>query len=346
MALGVYSFSIVFCNSFYFLVGVSENMVYIIILNWKNANDTLECIKSLFAMEYQHYKVVICDNCSPDNSYVTIKNGILGSDYKFYNDVSLVELTKETSLSYMASEKNNEIYIIQTGDNLGFSGGNNVGIKFSIRQKDCDYVWVLNNDTLVEKNALSMAIPFVERNQNIGICGSKIVYMNDPNIVQSIGGVYNKFLMTTKNIGNGLNVNDLIDKATYAEIDYVIGASMIFPSKVIRDVGLLCEDYFLYYEEIDICNRIKNAGYEIAVCPEFVIKHRVGASTEEGRSDIADFCSVRNRLLIANKFHPHSLVLVWLSLIFVFLNRLKRKELNKAKNVFMILFGKRKMNKV
>lgn len=321
-------------------------LIYIIVLNWKNADDTIECIKSLFAMEYKQFRVVICDNNSPDNSYNKIKKEILNITSEDLASKKLVELTKESSLKHKVNEINDEIYLIQTGRNLGFSGGNNVGIRFSLSQNDCDYVWVLNNDTLVERNALSIAIPFMEKNKNIGICGSKIVYMNDPNIVQSIGGAYNKFLMTTKNIGNGLNVNDLIDKATYAEIDYVIGASMIFPSKVIRDVGLLCEDYFLYYEEIDICNRIKNAGYEIAVCPEFIIKHRVGASTEEGRSDIADFCSVRNRLLIANKFHPHSLALVWLSLIFVFLNRLKRKELNKAKNVFMILFGKRKMNKV
>lgn len=321
-------------------------LVYIIVLNWKNADDTIACVKSLFAMEYKQFRVVICDNNSPDKSYDKIKKSILNITSQCLDNKKLVELNKESSLEHIANDINDEIYLIQTGENLGFSGGNNVGIRFSLYQNDCDYVWVLNNDTLVERNALNIAISFMEKNKNIGVCGSKVVYMNNPNLVQSIGGSYNKLLMTTHNIGNGLLAEESVDKSILDGVDYIIGASMIFPSKVIKDVGLLCEDYFLYYEEIDICNRVRDAGYEIAVCPDFIIKHRVGASTEGGRSDIADFCSVRNRLLIANKFHPYSLAFVWFSLILVLFNRLKRKELNKAKNVFMILLGKRKMNKV
>lgn len=320
-------------------------MVYIIVLNWQGAADTLACLNSLVHLRDVNYKIVICDNSSPDNSYAIIRDGL--RQHKVYKECTLVEMTRaEAERSVISYEGKHAIFLIQTGANLGYAGGNNVGIRFAMNQSDVDYIWILNNDTEVEPNSLYKLVLMCESDPVIGICGSTMVYFDAPNCIQSIGGTYNKLLMTTKNIGGDLDINKPISKCELGAIDYVIGASMLIPVRVLSKVGLLCEDYFLYYEEIDICNRIKNYKYKISVCTESIVRHKVGASTNSGRSDVADFCSVRNRLLIAKKFHPYSFVLVWISLVFVFINRLRRKELAKAKNVFMILFGKRKMNKV
>lgn len=105
---------------------------------------------------------------------------------------------------------------------------------------------------------------------------------------------------------------------------------MMFSRAALEKVGLLCEDYFLYYEEVDMCNRLKKAGFELGVASKSIVYHKEGASTNYGKSDVADYCSVRNRILIAKKFYPSYILTVKLSLLGVIFNRLKRREFKRA----------------
>jgi len=300
-------------------------LVYIILLNWKNAVDTIDCLKSLKKITDIENKIIVCDNHSPDDSLERIKLFIEGDD--FYSK-SFLDLSGSDNKTHKLGYK---ITLIATDKNLGFAGGNNVATKIALSQSDADYIWLLNNDTEVEPNSLSEIIKRFRKNPKIGVCGSKLVYSHQRDKIQGLGGRINPFTCATKHIPwLAPSKQEYNDEEMEKQISYVLGASMMFSRAALEKVGLLCEDYFLYYEEVDMCNRLKKAGFELGVASKSIVYHKEGASTNYGKSDVADYCSVRNRILIAKKFYPSYILTVKLSLLGVIFNRLKRREFKRA----------------
>lgn len=317
-------------------------MVYIIILNWKGAEDTLACLNSLAHLRGVEYRLIICDNASPDRSYEKIRDGVQSSPY--YKNAPLVELNREDSERYIIStDELNTIFLIQTGHNLGYAGGNNVGIRFALNQADMQYVWLLNNDTEVDPDALLHMVQRCQSEPRIGICGSRLVYFHDRAHLQGLGGIYNRWLGTTRHYA-AYAPSDTVydDDKVSADIDYVIGASMLLTRPLLEQVGLLCEDYFLYFEELDISYRAKTFGYIHHVVTSAIVYHKEGASVgiATEKSAFADMLSIRNRLLFSKKFHQNSVVTVWFSLWGVFFNRLKRLQFSQVLNVLRVIFFK------
>lgn len=315
-------------------------MIYIVVLNWKGAEDTISCIRSLFKINNAEFRVVICDNASPDKSYAHIRDWLIEQQKLspgYMAQYSLVELDKIQSLHYKIPEKEQSVYFIQTGSNLGYAGGNNVGIRFAMNQIDMDYVWILNNDTEVDPDSLFYMINKCESDPKIGICGSKLIYDHNRSKLQGLGGIYNPWLCTTKHYAAFYDSSlTFDDKMVADEIDYIIGASMLLTKPFLEKVGLLCEDYFLYYEELDLALRMKN-NFSIGVSSESIVYHKEGASTGGKRSELSDYYSVKNRILITKKFYPQFLPFVMFSLLFVIANRLRRLEFKKALLVFKII---------
>ena len=302
-------------------------MVYIILLNWKNAVDTIECLKSLKKITNIEFKIILCDNFSPDNSFEKIKNYI--SEDEHYNKIfeDITNITTDKKIITL----NKKLVLIQNHSNLGFAGGNNVGIRLALAQDDAKYIWLLNNDTEVRHDSLSEIISRFNMNPEIGVCGSKLVYYHQRDKIQGLGGEINPFTCATRHVPWLAPASqEFNDEEMEPKISYVLGASMLFSRTAFEKVGLLCEDYFLYYEEVDICNRLKASGFKIGIASKSIVYHKEGASTDSGKSDIADYCSVRNRILIAKKFYPNYLFWVKLSLLGVIYNRIKRKEFKRA----------------
>lgn len=317
-------------------------MVYIIVLNWKGAADTIACLNSLFFLKDVKFRIVVCDNASPDNSYPDIRDWLINQKKQssgYMTNCCLIELSKEDSLHYLIPEEDKSIYLIQTGANLGYAGGNNVGIRFAMNQPDMSYVWVLNNDTEVEPDSLYHMVKRCESNTKIGICGSKLVYHHDRSKLQGIGGLYNPWLCTTKHYAAfSDSQSEFDDIAVAKKIDYIIGASILLTKPLLEKVGLLCEDYFLYYEEIDLALRAKGI-FSLGVASNSIVYHKEGASMDGGRSVLSDSYSVRNKIKVTKKFYPQYYLFVYLSLILVLLNRLRRLEFKKALGVLYIIMG-------
>lgn len=313
-------------------------MVYIIILNWKNALDTVSCLNSIASLEDVKYRLVICDNASPDNSYEVIKDWLRLSEN--YKDKNIIEFNHHQSEHYVIDDAAAEsVFLIQTGANLGYAGGNNVGIRFSLNQNDMEYVWILNNDTEVHPFALKQMILHCQEDAKIGVCGSRLVYFHDRTILQGLGGRYHPLFCTTSHYAEHVpSYATYDDKFVESNIDYVIGASMLIKRTVLKSVGLLSEDYFLYYEELDYCLRLKNK-FSIGVATNSIVFHKEGGSTAGGKSDISDFFSVRNRLIITKKFNKWYLPTVYVSLLLCIANRIRRNEYKKAWNIFRYVFG-------
>ncbi len=343
-----------------------KNKVYILILNYNGYEDTIAALESIVNSDYSNYQIVVVDNNSTDKSMEYLLNWAKGSYYAVCDDTNPLNklrnknIQKPISYEYyengditdQKSCSNNSypypIVFIQSGKNLGFAGGNNIGLKYILKENDFDYVWLLNPDTLIKSNTLSILIDYADNlEKNVGIIGTALLYYDKPDTLQALGGNFNPFLCTGKHI-YGHQKYDNIDKKAFdtSKIDMIIGASMLIRKNVLNEVGLLSEEYFLYYEEIDYALKAKKYAYGLSLCLDAIVYHKEGSSINKenanfGVSEFSDFYAMRNRLIFTKKFYPYYLPSVIVGLLFSALKRVERKEYMKAANIIKILFGKR-----
>jgi GT2 family glycosyltransferase len=197
------------------------------------------------------------------------------------------------------------LVLIETGANLGFAGGNNVGIRYALARGDCDYVWLLNNDTVVEPDSLSAMVRMAEADPKLGICGSQLRSYALPHEIQTLGGRrYSRWS------GRTWPLQELTTprvSTTPGAPDYVEGASMLISRRCLEAVGLLEESYFLYYEELDLTARARPA-FHFGYSPESVVYHKEGASigsahVKTKRSVLSDYYQARNRIVFSRRYH-------------------------------------------
>lgn len=321
-------------------------MNYIVILNYNNWDDTIECLESVLKMKNIDFKIIVCDNNSTDNSFDYIEKWIKGkiiaeckSDNR--NLINLVYPLEKKPISYKILYKNDlineeksveeKIILIQNGENRGYSAGNNIGIKYAIQKDDCEYIWILNNDTVVTPMALKFLVETMEKNSKIGICGSKTFFYYNPNKIQCESGFkYNKWLAYPFKMKDGYKQKSL---------SYVNGAAMFVRKSFIEEVGYLCEDYFLYYEEIDWALRGKDK-YILGYNPNSIIYHKEGGSINKNKkkSLISDFYAIRNRILVTKKFYKYCLPTVYFGILIAIFNRIRRGEYKRAWIFIKIMF--------
>lgn len=284
--------------------------VYIIVLNYNNPHDTIICLESLYQLNYDNFHVVLCDNKSTDNS-------------------------NELFNIWQNEYKPRDFTYIRLSFNGGYAAGNNAGLRFALAQGDLDYAWILNNDTVVTPDSLKNVVCMMERNQTIGICGSTLVYDWDRTKVQGYGGRVNHYLGTTTTIDC---------KADIEYMDYVIGAAMLLSKAFLLNVGLFAEEYFLYYEEPDLAERARGR-YRLACAVDSIVYHKEGATIGANnrhlteKSYLADYFSVRARLLYMKKFYPLRLPTVYLGLVVTMINRVRRRQYMRVLMVLKLMLG-------
>lgn len=241
--------------------------VFVILLNWNNWSDTQECLESLEKVGYLNFEVVIVDNNSSEDERGKIRH--YGSKAIF------------------------------NSENLGFAGGNNVGIKYALSH-GADYVMLLNNDTIIAPDFLTKLVKASENDKTLGILGSRI-YKYGTNEVVFNGGKVNKCLTSAEHTNSTGTVPVEFDKDNtqqVAEADYITGAAMLIKREVIELVGLMREDYFLYYEDVDWCLRAIKAEYKCVVVPRSHVWHKVSSTNKEGSSSYI-YYHTRNGLMLA-----------------------------------------------
>lgn len=336
----------------------ASKKVYIIILNWNGWEDTIECLESVFRNAYPNYKVIVCDNNSSDNSLDKIKqwaNGKLRAKQSKENFISTftippvskpiqyIEYDRKQAELGGYTEENASLILIQTGDNLGFAGGNNVGIRYALARDKFKYIWMLNNDTIIEKNALVHLVRRMEVNSLIGICGSTLLFYDRPNVIQALGGgVLNKWFSTSKHIGVNQKSNISIDtEAIERKMDYVTGASMLATRQFILDIGLMSEEYFLYFEELDWIFRAKSK-YTLGYADNSIVYHKEGGtigsnSTGHLKSELSDYYLIQNRLMFSRKYLKKYLIFTYLGLMISIINRIIRGQYSRIIMIFKII---------
>lgn len=287
-----------------------KQKVSIIILNWNGWEDTIECLESLYQVDYPDYDVIVVDNGSQIESVEMLKKYASGdlsveSDFFVYNEfnkpINIFEYTAKGLKSlqiinenYNNLNSNNKLILIKNEINSGFSEGNNIGIKFSLQFLNSDYILLLNNDTVVDKNFLNELVKFADTDHKAGIVGPKVNYYDKPDKTAYIGH--------NVNLCNG-RISDppIIDvnNPKSVQIDYVVGCGLLIKRRVIDDIGLLDPNYFLYYEDADWCLRAKKHGYDIFYVPKSKIWHKI--PSEEIRSLSSYYYGNRNSFLLIKK---------------------------------------------
>lgn len=307
-------------------------MVAIIIVNYNGWKDTLECLISISKSEYKDYEVIIVDNGSTNNSFTEfIKWGKQQNNFDYIeNDL--------ICFSCSIDEKRRNTYIfLKNNINNGFAAGNNFGINYLIsNNRNYVYYWFLNNDTIIRPDTIGNFISrfdlIKESNERIGILGGKLFYYGSESTIQAIGGTFNKVLSKQKHIGAGEVDNGQYDDVNL-KMDYIIGASMFVRSEFISEVGLMSEEYFLFYEELDWAFRGKNLGWQVGYEPSAVVYHKEGATIGHDKSIgyKADLHSVVNRVILAKKFFRKYLLTMFpINMAIVFINRIRRGQYKRA----------------
>lgn len=270
-----------------------NKLVNIVILNWNGEHDTLECLDSLRNLKGVNFRVTVCDNDSRDNSLA-----------EFSRWANVNEISHETiNPGRTAASKCADLTLITNGANLGFAAGNNTGIAYALSQTDVDYVWLLNNDTVVEPDALENLVRRCEADPEIGICGSLLKFYDDKSVIQAVGGcAFNELTgIASQTLGRYLPDSTVLDRSEYeAQMDYVSGASMLVTREFLEQVGLMEESYFLYYEEMDWAVRAKGK-FKLGIALDSVVYHKEGssigsASMDRPASPASEFYLARSKM--------------------------------------------------
>jgi GT2 family glycosyltransferase len=329
---------------------VRPERVYIILVNWNGWKNTLACLESVFRLVDVPFRVVVCDNASADDSLRHIREWAEGTRiveagaadplsrlitpaiakpirYSLYEH-------PPTSRQAIGADSETSLVLIQTGANLGFAGGVNVGLRFALASEDFSHAWLLNNDTVVQPDTLRELVETLESDPRIGICGSTLVFYDQPDRVQALGGsFYSPWLARHRMHGAGLpySTNAELPRAE-RPLDYVSGASMLVRRAFLQKVGLLDERYFLYMEELDWATRARGR-YQLAHAPRSVVFHRDGGSTRAGgfrrrKNFKSDFYSFRSRLLYTSRYAPYALPVVGPLVALAFVERIVRRRWN------------------
>lgn len=243
--------------------------IYVVVLNWNGKKFLNNCLSALQRSTYA-ISIVLVDNDSSDNSVQFVEK-------KFPN-----------------------VHIIKNKHNFGWTGGNNIGIKYALSKK-ADAVLVLNNDTRIEKNAIKLLVSKLFSESRIGIVGPKIYFENKKNKISFAGGTF------TKNRYFGIHRgSNEIDKGQYdgnENTDFITGAAIMIKKEVFEKIGFFDDRYYIYYDEADFCLRARDNYYKIKIVQDACVHHAFSGTVSSG-SAFQHYYTTRNHFLFVETHAP------------------------------------------
>jgi GT2 family glycosyltransferase len=279
--------------------------VYIITLNYKNWYDTIECLENVLRNDYPNYQVIVIDNNSPNNSMEYLKAWAEGKidiwvdprnplrrlsfppvpkpiPYVFYTREEAEKggnLDLEKKLEGKVPEgltTKYPIVFIQIGNNLGFAGGNNVGIRYALARNDFDSVILLNNDAVIKRDAISILVSARLELGEQAIYGGRIYYYSDPDKIWYDGGKFNEWVGRTIHLNKGKLKTEIKNNRAIKEVNFITFCYVLIPKFILDKIGLIDESYFMYVEDLDYSYKVWKSGYKLYHVIDSEVWHKAG----------------------------------------------------------------------
>ncbi|MFX0149876.1 MAG: glycosyltransferase family 2 protein [Candidatus Hodarchaeota archaeon] len=283
-----------------------------IVLNYNCANDTISCVENLLKTRYQNLSVIVVDNASETE------------------DISKLDTLRHKILE-----------IIYNNTNLGYAGGNNIGINYAMKNTNSDYILIINPDVIVDTEFLIELISIMEKYSKVGISAPIQCYWDKPQVVYTVGGRLWWFLGQHQMLGNGLPLKSIPKQLL--KVDFVSGACILIRRQLLEK-KLLPEEYFLQWEDIDYCTYTRRLGYNIVVVPTSIVLHKIGLTVQAGnRVYEMIYRGIRNRFRFFFKYIDSVILRIAWLFIFSFVTFpiylmhaiIIRKDLRRAKAVLL-----------
>lgn len=296
----------------------------IIVLNYKTWRETIACLESIGKLRRDRYFVVVAEICDLENSR---KN--LGT--------------------WLEKHPHFPVKLMELDHNPGFAGANNIIISRCIEERKPDFFWLLNNDTVVDPNALgAMMNAWQQLNDdgnNPGFLGSIVMRFDQPDMVEHAGDRLTPKSELRKLFTFGKKLIPSPEESLY-KVDYVIGASMFFHRELINCIGLMNEDYFLYYEDIDWCYTALQNDFTNYTCTQSVVYHKQGSTTgnkyfQKTYNPATSRYVYSSYLRFFRKFYPKFSFVAKLMLFRKFAGSIMQGRLSEANIIARVLFSKR-----
>lgn len=252
----------------------------IVLVNWNSFELTRDTLHSVAATSYKNYDCIVVDNGSSDDSASQLAQ-------------------------YFPS-----LIILKSGENKGFTGGNNLGMQYAL-DNAYEYIMLLNNDVFVEPHCLEPLLDAMDANKQLGAVQPLIYFAHDRNIIWNAGSTYNAFLGICRTPNYNQKDAHHAQMQLHKKIDWITGCAFMIRSAVLKKTGLLKEKYFIYYEDVDLSFNIKAAGYELGYIPASVIYHIAGMSQktkQKGKEGFVNakvhYLNARNRIWFLKEHTP------------------------------------------
>jgi GT2 family glycosyltransferase len=273
---------------------VLSSRVWCVILNWNGAVNSIECLTALKCCTYPNLTVLLVDNGSTDDS------------------VERIQVAHP------------DILLLESATNLGFAGGNNIGIRYALARK-ADYIWLLNNDTKPAPDALLALVSKAESDRRIGAVGSVCYYAQDPSKVQAWAGARINLWLGYGRLSTVPRRDDWFHSLN--------AASMLISRAALEDVGLLDQAFFMYWEDTEFCLRLRKKRWQIAAAPDSHVLHKVNASAR-GNKSLLDRLETASVLRILKLHSPAPALAAFFFLCIRFTRRVLRLEFARCRSVF------------
>ena len=308
-----------------------------IIINYNEWEYTTACIESLLKLTDVDNTILIVDNGSQNESSNKIIN--------WAKEISSPPLEVPETLSYLITPSKKTIqrisldnipqtlttgtYLMSSPENLGFSAGNNLGLS-AINIADYEFIWFLNNDTIIDPNCIKEKVNCFRNNPNLGIISATLYEMNTPNKIQLRGCSFNHFFGST---------SDIISKETH--YDYLSGASLLVSKECMTTIKKWDPEFFLNYEDADLCFRAQKKGFDIESCDKAIVYHKQSITFNneiKKRSSISDTIRLKSRIIFAKKHNLPTIGII-LSLLISFYLRIIRIKFKEAKEILFLIIN-------
>lgn len=281
-------------------------MIYVIILNWNGYRDTIDCFESLKNSDFKNFKVVIVDNYSSDESVKIIEEYINSSELNFH--------------------------FIKNKENFGFSIGCNIGIEYALSNDDCEYIWLLNNDTIIEKNTMRQLVSFLQENKTFEIITPQINYFDNKSLIWNCGGKISKLGFRKYNFP--VQNEKLVPHKKFLNVTFLTNCASFFRKEFFSNGYRLDERFFFGEEDFSLSLYALRKRIKMACILNTKIYHKV-SSTMKKQSKTDDnkfFIYYMNRLINMKSFYNNKLLFYFYkNLYFIYIKKILKGKIKDIK---------------